>query len=157
MAQHRTQTEKKSAKRPPAPPKSDRHTAQREVQDTLDAIAAAVTSGDGAAVAALWETPAFILGPTMAETVTSTEELARFFASAKAQYNERGIVDTNAEILDEEWIGDGLVVAKVRWPYFDTHGAEVGAEASDYTLRRDETGKLRVRYVLMRGVERGQH
>lgn len=149
MAQHRTHTEKKKS--------SDRHAAQREVQDLLDAIAAGVTSGDGAAVAALWETPAFILGPDMAMMIESRYELAHFFANAKEQYNARGIVDTNAEILDEEWIGDRVVVAKVRWPYFDTHGAEVGGEASDYTLRRDDKGVLRVRYVLLRGVEPGRH
>ena len=137
--------------------KPNRKTAEAEVQKLLDEIAAAITAGDGQKVAGLWETPAFVIGPTMAMVIESRDQAAKFFGSARAQYNERGIVDTRADITDLEWIGDRLVVVKVRWPYLDAKGREIGAEASDYTLRRDDENKLKVREVLMRGVETGSH
>jgi hypothetical protein len=126
---------------------------QSEVQDLLSQVARGVTSGDGHAVAMLWEVPAVIISADGVTPVTSREQLASWFGGAKRDYNERGIVDTRADILDEDWIGDRLVVAGVRWPYIDANLREVGAEASDYTLRRQRDGRLRICSVLMRGVE----
>lgn len=132
--------------------------AQRgELQECLDKLARAITAGDGKAAAALWEAPAFVIGDEMAMPITELAEAEKFFGGAKEQYNERGIVDTRAEIIDEEWIGDRIVVAKVRWPYLDEAGREVGAERSDYTFRRNDRGELKVRSVLMRGIVPGTH
>jgi hypothetical protein len=50
-----------------------------------------------------------------------------------------------------------VFVVEIRWPHLNAKGREVGAELSDYTLRRDDNGNLRIRSVLMRGVERGRH
>lgn len=129
-----------------------------EVQEVLDQIAVAITAGDGDAVAALWETPGFIIGPTMDMVLADDAAIAKLFASGREQYAAMGVVDTRAEILDLEWIGPDrkLCVVKVVWPYLDASGREVGAERSDYTLRRDESGALKVREILMRGVD-GKH
>jgi ketosteroid isomerase-like protein len=124
-----------------------------ELQDFLNQLAEAVTRGDGEAVAKLYEVPALVIGIDGVMPVTSLDEIAKFFGGAKEMYNARGITNTRADIVDEEWIGDRLVVVKVRWPYLDEEGHEVGAEASDYTLRRDDAGQLKVRSILMRGVE----
>jgi ketosteroid isomerase-like protein len=136
-------------------------TQRREVQEILDQIAVAITAGDGDAVAPLFETPAFIVGPTMAMTLDSDEATAKMFSAGKAQYTKMGITDTRAEILALEWIGEGdaagnCAVAQVRWPYLDERGREIGGERSDYTFKRDDDGTLKVRAILMRGVEGGK-
>lgn len=127
------------------------HVLHGEVQDLLNQLAHASIAGDGAAVAALWETPAFVLSAEDVHAIGSQDEIARFFGSAKAQYEDRGITSTRADLLDLERVGDRIVIAAVRWPHLDAHGREVGSESADYTLRRDAGGKLRIRYVLMRG------
>ena len=127
------------------------HVVHGEVQDLFDEIVKAVVAGNGEAVAALWETPGFVIGEDMVMAIESREQLAQFFGSAKAQYNERGITSTRADVIDLERIGQRIVIATVRFPHLDANGREVGSESSDYTLRRDDHGKLRVRSVLMRG------
>jgi hypothetical protein len=124
-----------------------------EVQDFLNQLAAALTAGEGDKVAAMWEVPALVIGAESVMAVNSLDEAAKFFGGAKAEYNAKGITNTRPEIMDEEWIGDRIVVVKVRWPYLDADENEVGAEASDYTLVRNAAGELKVRNVVMRGVE----
>jgi hypothetical protein len=126
---------------------------QSEVQDLLSQVAHGVTSGDGHQVAMLWEVPAIIIAAEGVTPIISRDQLASMFGAAKREYNERGIFDTRADIVDEDWIGDRLVVAKVRWPHIDANRREIGAEASDYTLRRQRDGRLRICAVVMRGVE----
>jgi len=145
MASHQPTTQPRRGRAP-----LERHA---EVQAFLTQLASAITVGDGKRVAALWGIPAVVIGAEGVRVVTSHHEVERLFAGASDEYNVRGIVETRADIRDEEWIGDRLVIVKVRWPYLDSHGREVGAETSDYTLRRNELGELEVRAVLMRGVE----
>jgi ketosteroid isomerase-like protein len=127
------------------------HDRRPAVQAFLDRFGALVTAGDGAAIAQLWETPAYVLGDTMAMPVTSPEEVATFFGGAKPQYNERGITDTRAEIQRETWHTDRLVSVEVRWPYLDAEGAAHGSETSTYVLRVDDAGQLRLRVAIMHG------
>lgn len=125
---------------------------RREVQDLLDRLARAMTSGDTRAAAALWEPPAFVIGDEQVMAVSSREEIEGFFDGAKEQYNAQGITDTRGEIQRLEWATDRIAVVDVRWPYLDERGEERGSESSTYTLRRDDGGALRLRVALMRGV-----
>jgi len=127
------------------------HVLHGEVQDLLDQLARALVKGDGNAIAALWETPALVIGADGVIAVSSREQVAEFFGSAKAQYNARGVTGTRADLLDLERVGDRIVIAAVRWPHLAADGREVNSESSDYTLRRDDAGKLKIRAVLMRG------
>ena len=127
------------------------HVLHGEVQDLLDVLANAVTAGDGETVATLWDTPGFVIGADDVIVIESKEQIAKFFGGAKSEYNDRGITSTRADILDLERVGDRIVIAAVRWPYLTADGKQVGSESSDYTLRRDDSGKLKVRSVLMRG------
>jgi len=122
-----------------------------EVQELLDRFARAMTSGDGRAAAALWETPALVLGDDMARAVGSAAEVEAFFGGAKEQYNRLGIVDTRAEIRGLEALTAKIVLVTVRWPRLDGSGAEKGSETSTYTLRRDDGGALRIRVAMMQG------
>jgi hypothetical protein len=133
------------------------HALRAEAQDLFNQLAQALTRGDGARVAMLWETPAIVIADEGVIAVATAAQVAEYVGGAKDQYNARGIVDTRADIRDLERIGERIVIASVRWPYLDAAGKTVGAESSDYTLRRDDTGALRIRSVLMHGVEPGTH
>jgi len=126
-----------------------------EVQELLNRLARGVTAGDGKAVAKDWGVPAIVIGADGIHAVATRDEVAGFFGGAKDEYTKRGITDTRPEIRDEDWIGDRIVIVKVRWPYLDASGQEIGGEGSDYTLVRNEAGALEVRCVVMRGVEAG--
>ena len=128
-------------------------TIRAEVQDFLNTFATALMAGDGETVATLWETPALVIGKDGVMDVDSPRQVAQFFGGARQQYNTRGITQTRADLIDLERIDDRIIVATVRWPYLDEHGHEMGAEASDYTLRRDDRGQLKLRCVLQRGIE----
>lgn len=126
-------------------------TEDREVQGFLDQFGRSLTAGDARTVATMWAVPAFVIGDTMVQAVSSRDEVEKFFSGAKDEYNKRGIVDTRAEIFGLEWVTDRIVVVDVRWPYLDERGNEKGEESSTYTLRRDDLGDLKLHIALMRG------
>lgn len=131
-----------------------RPTASREqasVQRYLDRFAEAMTSGDLKTMVRLWGVPAFVLGRDEARVVQSESEVEQFFEGSKEMYNERGIVQTRAEIQHLDWVGSDLVVVTVRWPYLNQQEEELGAESSSYTLLRGEDGSYKLRSILMRG------
>ena len=125
--------------------------SRAEIQTLLDRMARSITSGDGATVAKMWETPALILGDEMAMAVSSVDDLEKFFSGAKEQYNEKGITDTRAEIVKLDWPNERIAIVQVRWPYLDAQGSTRGSETSTYTLRRDDSGKLRLSVAVMHG------
>jgi hypothetical protein len=121
------------------------------VQRYFDRFAEAMTSGDTKTMAKLWGVPAFVIGANEARVVQSESEVEQFFDGAKDMYNERGIFGTRAEIVDLDWVGPDLVIAKVRWPYLDQNERTVGEECSSYTLLRGEDGGFKLRVITMRG------
>jgi hypothetical protein len=124
---------------------------ESDVQEFLDRFARALIAGDGRTVASLWETPALVVGDEMLQAVQSAAELETFFGGAKAQYNQRGIVDTRANIVRLSWATPRIAIAQVRWPYLNPRGEEVGEETSTYTLRRDPSGTLKICAAVMHG------
>lgn len=133
-----------------APPASGPR-EQASVQQYFDRYAKAMTTGDTKTMAKLWGVPAFVIGPNEARAVQSESEVEQFFGEAKEMYNERGIVDTRAEIVDLDWVGNDLVIATVRWPYQDLNQLTVGEETSSYTLLRGEDGGFKLRVITLRG------
>jgi hypothetical protein len=124
---------------------------QASVQQYFDRFAAAMTSGDTRELVKLWGVPAFVIGRDEARVVQSESEVEQFFDGAKEMYNERGIVQTRADIVSLDWVGTDLVVATVRWPYLNEREEELGEETSSYTLLRGEDGSYKLRTILMRG------
>jgi ketosteroid isomerase-like protein len=124
-----------------------------DVQAFLDRFARALTGGDVHAIAALWETPAFVLGDDDVHDVRAIDEVEQFFGGARQQYRAQGIVDTRAEILHIEALTPRVCSVRVRWPYLDERGRELGAETSSYLLRRDAGGRWRLRVAVLQGVE----
>jgi hypothetical protein len=131
--------------------------AYPDTRDFLDTFAKALTTGDARAIAALWETPAFVLGDGMARVVSSSQEVEEFFSHAKEQYNAQGIMEARAEILQLECLTERIVQVEARWPYVDQYGKEFGHETSTYTLMRDDSGQLRLRVAVMHGAVKSSH
>ena len=124
---------------------------REEVQMLLDRMGRAVTSGDGRAMAEMWDVPALVLSNDEVMAVSAADEIEKFFGGAKEQYNARGITDTRAEIVKLDWPTDRIAIVTVRWPYLDAKGGVHGSETSMYTLRRDDKRKLRLRVAVMHG------
>ena len=128
-------------------------TAAREepdVQEFLDRLAWALTSGNGKAAAGLWAIPAVMINDDAVHTVMDRSELERIFSDARRHYTERGIIDTHGEIQRVEWLTDRIALVDVRWPQFNSKGNESGEEWSTYTLRRDDHGMLRLHVAVTR-------
>lgn len=128
--------------------------ADQEVVDLLDEFARALTAGDTDAIVELWETPGLIVMEQMVSPMGSEADIQKMFGGAKEMYAKYGIVDTRADITHLQWIGDKLALVEVRFPWLDAQGSEVNGESSTYTLRRDDEGKLKLRGVVMHGVEK---
>ena len=135
----------------PSPRDHDPATGDAQVQALLEAVATAVTTGNGQGAADCWAVPAFVLGAQHELVVASLGEVARHFGGARAQYNARGIGDTRPEVQWLEWIGDDLALVEVRWPWLDAQGEEAGSETSTYLLKRDAAGELKLRVAVMHG------
>ena len=93
----------------------------------LAKLARAVTSGDGKAAAAIWATPALVIGDDMALTVGSSADIQDVFGGAKAQYNARGITDTRPDILRLDWVTTGSRSSRCAgrtWPPMATRSAK---------------------------------
>jgi hypothetical protein len=133
----------------PTAPRRERG-LREEVQDMFDQLAKALTAGDGDAVAALWETPGLVIGAHCVLAMTSQEKVAEFFCKAKHKYNEHGITNTRADLLDIEPVGERIVLVSVRWAHLGPNARELGHESFDYTLRRNDDGKVKIRSMLLR-------
>jgi hypothetical protein len=142
-----------AAARPPKKPARRSRKKHPGIQETLDALCAAMTSGDGAGCAALWLTPAYFIGDDMRKVVEDPGEIAAWFGGAKAMYAAKGITGTRAEIERIEWLTERLVLVTVRFPYLDDAGEEHGDERSTYTMRKDDDGSFRFCVAIMRGAD----
>jgi hypothetical protein len=123
------------------------------VHDFLNGLAQALREGDETALSEMWDTPGFILGHDMTRVVNGPKDIAEVFSQARAQYREIGITNTRAEIVRLDEITDQIVMVRVRWPYIDAYGQEMGAETSTYTLVRHGLGDWKLRIALMHGKE----
>ena len=122
-----------------------------EVERLLEELGHAVTAGDGKEAAELWAIPAMVLGDQDVRAVSSREELARFFATAKEEYTAQGVTGTRPEIRNLTWLTRELALVEVRWPYLTEDRHEKGEETSTYVLRRDESGVLKIQVALLHG------
>jgi hypothetical protein len=124
---------------------------EADIQDFLDRMARALTSGDGRTIASMWETPALLVSDELLQAPRSAIELEQFFADGRDQYKKMGVVDTHPHIVRLSWATPRIAIAQVRWPYLDARGQEVGEETSTYTLRRNQAGELRLCAAVLHG------
>ena len=125
--------------------------ADAEVERLLGDLGHAVTAGDGKGAAELWAIPAMVLGDQDVRAVSSREELARFFATAKEEYIAQGVTGTRPEVRNLTWLTRELALVEVRWPYLTEDRHEKGEVTSTYVLRRDGSGVLKIQVALLHG------
>jgi hypothetical protein len=121
------------------------------VQPFLDRYARALMAGDAATIASMWEAPAQVVADQSVRAVATADEVQTFFAGAFAQYTDRGITGTRADIVWLDQATERVAIVQVRWPHLDKDGKEVGEEVSTYTLRRADSGDFKIRCVVMHG------
>jgi len=123
------------------------------VLDFLESFALSLTEGATGAIAQMWETPALVVSDDLVQALADRRELEEIFADAREHYNSAGVTDTRPEIVRLDEITDKVVMVRVRWPWLDDEGSELGAECSTYTLRRNASGDWKIRAVVMHGAE----
>src|SRR5690606_26625013 len=109
--------------------------------------------GASDAIARMWEIPALVIADEFVQDITDKNELHALFAGSREHYNSAGVTDTQPQIVRLDEITDRVVVARVRWPWLDDDGREMGAECSTYCLRRDAMGAWKIRAAIMHGAE----
>jgi hypothetical protein len=92
-----------------------------------------------------------MLGDQDVRSVSSRDELARFYQSAREEYTAQGITGTRPEVRNLTWLTRELALVEVRWPWLTEHRVEKGSETSTYVLRRDERGTLQIQVALGHG------
>jgi hypothetical protein len=137
-----------SGRTAPSPDRKSFAGDNSNVIEFFNRLAAALSTGDARAVASAWAAPALVVDDGGVVAVSSVEEVERFFAGAKAQYAERRIAATRAEIVYVNWVGERTALAQVRWPMLDQRNREVGEERSTYTLRVNDAGELEIRVAI---------
>lgn len=122
---------------------------QREVQAFLERFAVCLTRGDGEGAVHCFELPALMVmadakyGPS--QVLQEPQKVAGFFEQAPEQYHAKGIETTFPEIEWLDWADEGIGVVRVRFPYVDADGNDLGdGESSLYVLRRDPNGELAI-------------
>jgi hypothetical protein len=130
---------------------STRQARDAAVQKFLGDFARALSAGDGKTIATMWEVPALVTSDAGLKAVASRQEVEQFFSGAKEQYSARGIEEAIPQIQAVDWVTERIAITRVRWPYVDRSGREIGEESSTYTLRRDDDGALKLCAVVMHG------
>jgi hypothetical protein len=114
---------------------------QAAVQRFLERLTNALTAGDGEGAAACFESPALMV---MADprhggnqVLQDRATVAKFFGQAPQQYHAKGVQWTFPDVERLEWVADGLALVRVRFPYIDADGNDLGdGETSVYVVRK---------------------
>jgi hypothetical protein len=121
------------------------------VKELIDRFAEAVVARDADAVLKMCELPLAIVADSGVRTVLAPEDVDAIFVHPRRRFGLREVRDTHAEIVRVEWLTERIARVDVRWPKRDPAGVEIGAEDASYTLRRDDSGDLKLCVALLRG------
>jgi hypothetical protein len=120
------------------------------VRVTLERIGAALSSGDAAEVAGLWEIPGLVIADAGGKAVAHRDEVESFFEQAILWYRDKGTPTAVAEVTNMMPISDRLVAVDVTWRGLDTEGVEMSRELSHYIMRSGDDGVARVQVAMSR-------
>ena len=151
MREHRT--EQRQSQKPKKNGAGEPAGRDRDVQSYMEILARALSAGDAKTIATLWDVPALVMSDQGVHAVSTRDEVEAFFSGAKEQYAARGIYEARADIQSTDWVTERLVIVRVRWPYVGPTGQEMGEESSTYTLRRDDSGALKMCAIVMHGAK----
>jgi ketosteroid isomerase-like protein len=119
------------------------------IERFLEDYGAALSAGDGEAIAGMWDVPALVVsddgaGDGARVVLTTADETAEHFSDAPTAYRGAGIVAIRAEHVTIEQLSDRYCTAEVRWLGIGPDGAPTTyRERSMYLLR--STGERSVR------------
>jgi hypothetical protein len=126
-------------------------TEDATVRDFFARFARALAAGNARAIASMWQTPALAVGDRDLQPLATPREVEAFFAGAKEDYDARGVSEARPEVVRVDWLTERVAQVRVRWPYRDRSGADLGEESSTYVVRQDDVGQLRICVVVMHG------
>lgn len=121
---------------------------ESQLQTLIDNLGAALTAGDAAALAELWDTPGLVMADEGARAISGRDEVEAFFTQSIAAYREQGIVATRGELLAHQVLSKRTAWVDVAWPNLDADGREAGRERSFYLVRLGDDGVARVQAAL---------
>lgn len=111
------------------------------LQVFLDHFTQCLTAGDGQGAAACFEYPGLMVMSNLpkygaSQVLADANQVADFFAQAPDNYHARGIEETFANVEDYWQVADHLALVRVRFPYIDSDGNDMGdGETSLYVIR----------------------
>jgi ketosteroid isomerase-like protein len=115
----------------------------------LERYGTALSAGDGAAIAACWDTPALVLADDGARAVATLDEVQTFFNAATEHYRSQGLEATTPEVLKTESLSERLAMVEVRWHALDGRGERKSSERSRYLLRAADDGEPRIHVAII--------
>src|SRR5262245_45909834 len=123
---------------------------EREIRKLLEALGNALTAGDLDAVSKCWDIPAILLADQGSVVISSASQIRRSFSHAVQWYRSQGVVSTKPEIQKLEQLSEALFAVDVRWPAFDSAGAEKSSERSHYIVKLAADQEPRICVALSR-------
>jgi len=113
-----------------------------------------LVSGDARAAASLWDVPALILGDRHVHGPLSPERLESLFAETSPVTPGGGETRRRNPlehwVTQVEWIARRVATIEAHWPLTGFRGFLQGISAATFLVRLDETGRPRLRGVLLR-------
>lgn len=115
-------------------------TTRAQVNAFLRAYGASLRAFDAETSAGLWGEPGMVISDDFAGVLDSREEMAAGLQQGYPRYQQLGLADISHELLGCRAITDKLVLADVRWLFYDGRGRLLTEGLYVYLLRRDRTG-----------------
>ena len=116
--------------------------SQQQIEQFLTRYAASLTALDADAAAHLWSMPAVIVDDRFSGVIETREAMAAGLKRSYPLYQQLGLGSVAYDLLEAQPLTDKLVLAHVRWSFFDTHG-DLLIDSTAYYLIRDEPSGLR--------------
>ncbi len=111
-----------------------------QVSAFLRAYGAALRTFDAETSAGLWGEPGMVISDAFAGVLDSREEMAAGLQQGYPRYQQLGLADIAHELLGSRTITDRLLLADVRWLFYDSRGRLLTEGLYVYLLRRDRAG-----------------
>lgn len=111
-----------------------------QVNAFLRSYAASLRTFDAETSAGLWGEPGMVISDEFAGVLDSREEMAAGLQQGYPRYQQLGLADIAHELLGCRAITDKLILADVRWLFYDSQGRLLTEGLYIYLLRRDRDG-----------------
>jgi hypothetical protein len=103
--------------------------------DFFDRYGTALTANDLPAVASCYAMPGMVVSDDATFSFATPAAVEAAFSGAAEAYHAKGLVAARADVLEVDWLTDGLALVAVRWEYLDAQGGAVPGESYRYLMR----------------------